>query len=57
MATTKRRARAQRIAAAKRRLYAVRKAKGLVRKEIWAPAALWPALLELIDDVKMGALK
>ena len=40
-----------------RRLYAARKAKGLVRKEIWAPAELWPALLELIDDVKMRDLK
>ena len=50
-------ARAYRIAAAKRRLYAGRKANGLVRKEIWAPAALWPELLELIDDVKLRDLK
>ena len=57
MTAARRRARAQRIAAAKRRLYAARKARGLVRKEIWAPAALWPELLELIDDVKLRDLK
>lgn len=44
-------------AAAKRRLYAARKANGLVRKEIWAPRALWPALMEAIEDIKMRDLK
>ena len=53
MTAARRRARAQRIAAAKRRLYAVRKAKGMLRKEIWAPAALWPRLQEVIDHEKI----